>query len=149
MLEYCKEKWAKNEDKLRKVISESEDHMLWRYEDLIKMVVEIILNKGSESGSHYVWSTDIQEIDDGDYQGSLLYIIHRDCYQPDKSDYLITAVEYGSCSYCDTLQRIQSLHYGVCPTDEQTKEYMDLCRDMVVSMKHPFNGYLDMREAEF
>lgn len=46
----------------------------------------------------------IHMIDDGDYQGTLLFVIPEKCYQP--STYYVTKVYYGSCSGCDTLQAI-------------------------------------------
>jgi hypothetical protein len=44
----------------------------------------------------------VHEIDDGDYQGTLVYVIGAQGYQPSK--YWCVFVGYGSCSGCDTLQ---------------------------------------------
>lgn len=41
-------------------------------------------------------------IDHGDYQGTRLYVIGADGYQP--STYWLVCVSYGSCSGCDTFQ---------------------------------------------
>lgn len=43
-------------------------------------------------------------IDHGEYQGTLLFILGAEGYQP--SDYWAVAYGYGSCSGCDTLQAI-------------------------------------------
>ena len=48
----------------------------------------------------------IHVIDDGDYQGTLLYIIPEKGYQP--SEYWAVKVSYGSCSGCDTMESIRS-----------------------------------------
>ena len=68
----------------------------------------------------------IHEIDDGDYQGTLVYVIGATGYQPDK--YWSVKVGYGSCSGCDTLEGIRhSAPYGAtAPTEEQVKDYMTL-----------------------
>ena len=44
----------------------------------------------------------IHEINDGDYQGTLVYVIPEVGYQP--SEYWYVRVSYGSCCCCDTLQ---------------------------------------------
>lgn len=44
----------------------------------------------------------IHQIDDGDYQGTLVFVIGAQGYQP--STYWATSVGYGSCSGCDALE---------------------------------------------
>lgn len=46
----------------------------------------------------------ITVIDHGDYQGTLLFILGAEGYQPD--EYWAVFYGYGSCSGCDTLQAI-------------------------------------------
>ena len=85
------------------------------------------------------WSVNkIKEIDDGDYQGTLLYLIPEDTYQPDSSEYLMTFVEYGSCSGCDTLQGIQCF-LGVRSRDKSIDDLMSLCKDLICNMIKPHN----------
>ena len=48
----------------------------------------------------------ITEIDHGDFQGTILFIIGATGYQP--SEYWAVFVSYGSCSVCDTLQAAES-----------------------------------------
>jgi hypothetical protein len=55
-------------------------------------------------------------IDDGDYQGTQIFIIPTDTYQPSVKDYVMTDTYYGSCSGCDTLQAISGYDYAL-PTD--------------------------------
>ena len=152
MLQYCKDKWAKNEEKLRTAISKSTDHASWNYETLVKLIVDVVLNDGLNTYGDWEWSQDIHVVDDGDYQGTLLFLIHRDMYQPGEDDYLITYVDYGSCSCCDTLFGIQAdcdyTGEETVPNKRQVDAYMALCRDIVRSFKQPFNTYEAMKEVE-
>jgi len=45
-------------------------------------------------------------IDDGDYQGTLLFVIPIKGYQP--GQYLITKLGYGSCEVCDAWESARS-----------------------------------------
>lgn len=74
----------------------------------------------------------IQEIDDGDYQGTLFYIIGEGGSQPCR--YWSTAVDYGSCTHCDTFQRIQDYDSGP-PTERQVKDYMTLALHLVQELE--------------
>ncbi len=138
MIRYCKEKWDENREKLESALRTDTKLNDCDYKYLLSLIVENILNPGlSEYGD--TWDSGrITEIDNGNYQGTLLYLIPNDRYQPDASEYLMTFVDYGSCSGCDTLQRIQS--YGdVPPTDQQLKDYMALCKDIVMNIIKPYN----------
>ena len=64
-------------------------------------------------------------IDDGDYQGTQIFIIPLNTYQPNVKDYVYTNTYYGSCSGCDTLQAI-SYYDRELPSETQIKEYMQL-----------------------
>jgi hypothetical protein len=76
------------------------------YADIVKRVVTI-LGAGVDR-----WTGDaldperITTIDHGEYQGTLVFVIAEEGYQP--SNYWATAVSYGSCSGCDTLAAIES-----------------------------------------
>lgn len=144
MLTYCRDKWVENEKHLEEVIRNSSNHENWNYADLVMLIVKEVFNHGDIHGD-LVWATekgDIVKIDHGEYQGTLLYLIHIDTYQPDNYEYLIGSVSYGSCCVCYTLQRIQ--FYGNYneepPTKEQVSDYMTLCRHIVTSFKKPFAG---------
>lgn len=65
-------------------------------------------------------------IDNGDYQGTQIFLIPMETYQPSVEDYVYTNTYYGSCSGCDTLQAIQSYDYNELPNEEQIKDYMTL-----------------------
>lgn len=75
-------------------------------------------------------------IDDGDYQGTLIFVLHRDCYQPGVGDYVFTSTYYGSCSGCDTLQAIHSYDYDKLPDEEQVNDYMELCLHLLQHCKY-------------
>ena len=92
--------------------------------------------KAHDNGSFDIGN--LHEIDDGDYQGTLLYIIPKKTYQPSYWEYVATYVYYGSCSGCDTLLGI--LSYGEdLPNEVQVKEYAELCLDILQHCKYPFN----------
>lgn len=74
----------------------------------------------------------IHEIDDGDYQGTLVYVIGAGGYQP--STYWYVKVGYGSCSGCDTLEAIGG-YSNEPPTAEQAKEYWTLALHVVQGLK--------------
>ena len=48
----------------------------------------------------------ITTIDDGNSQGTLLFVVGETGYPP--SEYWFVKVSYGSCSACDTLQAVES-----------------------------------------
>ena len=145
MIKYCIEKWDKNKDLLRSSLNNNEllNHVLNKndddpleyleYKDLVKLTVMFILNDENE------WNVNkIKEIDDGDYQGTLLYLIPEDTYQPNSSEYLMTFVEYGSCSACDTLQTIQC-YLDIRSRDKSIDDLMNLCKDLICNMIKPYN----------
>ncbi len=101
------------------------------YDDLVKRLIVVLANVHDDHGSPD--PERIHIIDDGDYQGTQLYIIAAQGYQP--STYWAIFVDYGSCSGCDTFESISSLSYGDTLTDEQVDEYWTLMLHMVQSMK--------------
>lgn len=100
------------------------------YKDIVRAVVEML-----ESSSDKYDRPDperIHEIDDGSYQGTLVYVIGSTGYQPNR--YWYVKIEYGSCSGCDTLEAIQS--YGnQMPSDEQVRDYMTLALHIVQGLR--------------
>ena len=105
------------------------------YKDIVQAVIAI-LDKTETYGAPN--ANGIHEINDGDYQGTLLYIIPEDTYQP--HNYWYVRVWYGSCSGCDTLEAIQEskpwrkdekdLH-----KDKRIKEYMTLALHIIQQLK--------------
>lgn len=147
MLKYCLQKWNENKDKLEASLYKDKKIYECDYKYLVKLVVDIILNDGKSDEDYfrdYQWNSDkITEIDNGDYQGTLLFLIPLKTYQPSEYEYLMTYIGYGSCCGCDTLQHIQCIYW--CDDDNEKlkekamKEYMALCKDILTNMIKPYN----------
>lgn len=144
MIKYCIDKWDKNKNKLEQALREDKKLNICGYKYLLEKVVHFILNDGTgEYGfNDSKWNYEkITEIDNGDYQGTLIYLIPANCYQPGAEDYLMTYVYYGSCSGCDTLQAIQDwCSEEKFPSDKQVKDFMELCRSLICNMIKPYNN---------
>lgn len=143
MTYYCLNKWEQNKKRLEEVLRERTDLNECGYSELVKLVVREVLNGGkteNDDYEEYFWDVEhITVVDDGDYQGTLLFLIPDDTYQPSEYEYLLTFVNYGSCSGCDTLLAIQD--YGECKlTERQVKDFMVLCKDIVANMVKPYNA---------
>lgn len=98
------------------------------YKQLVFNVVSIL--KTEDYGS--ISPDLIHEIDDGHYQGTLVYVIGAEGYQP--SDYWYVKVDYGSCSGCDTLEAIRG-YSGESPTGGEIEDYMTLSLHIVQGLK--------------
>ena len=96
------------------------------YQDIVKAVIEVVSDEDDYGDSPD--PARIHLIDDGDYQGTLVFIIGASGYQP--SHYWSVKVGYGSCSGCDTLQAISD-YSSKPPTPEQVKDYMGLALNIV------------------
>lgn len=146
MLKYCYHTWDYNKDRLQEAIQMDKNINSCDYAYLVKLVTRYILNGALPprlSEYEQRWDYDnITTVDNGDYQGTLLFLIPRDWYQPSEYDYLLTYAGYGSCSGCDSLLSIQECYRfsDDLPTEEQVKEYMDLCKDLITNMVKPYNN---------
>ena len=138
MLKYCLDKWNQNKGLLEEQLKKDTtlNSCDCDYVDLVKLIVDFILNPGVD----IKWNSDeITVVDNGDYQGTQLFLIPRMTYQPSEYEYLMTYVGYGSCSGCDTLQAIHD--YSENPlTEEQVKDFMTLCKDLLTNMVKPYNA---------
>ncbi len=99
------------------------------YKQIVRAVVALI---GGDDEYGKPDAARIHEIDDGEYQGTLVYVIGAGGYQP--SDYWYVRVGYGSCSGCDTLQSING-YSSEPPTDEQVNDYLTLALHIVQGLK--------------
>lgn len=149
MIRILKYKWDKNKDKLREAIKKIQDMSDLSYEKLVKLTFDNIFNIDGGAKYDFTLNTDkITVIDDGDYQGTQLFMIPFDRYQPDCYEYLMTYVWYGSCSGCDTLLGIVN-YCDDSPTDEQVEDLMTLCRDLVMHTIKPYRGgWFDEKDFE-
>lgn len=119
--------WDKHKNELENYFRTTQQCDYDSYEKLVVALLNKVINVDLKWSS---FNTEkICEIDDGDYQGTLLFLAPENCYQPNA--YFYTKVWYGSCTVCDTLQHIQSENPGGYPTDDQVKDYMSLCLNML------------------
>lgn len=111
------------------------------YEAIVKTVIEHMRPAG-EDGPYFREDCPdpdrIHEIDDGEYQGTLIYVIGATGYQP--STYWAVSIGYGSCSGCDTLQAITN--YSDTHSDEDLNELMQLALNVVQGLRQ-IAGYGD------
>ena len=143
MIKYALKKWDKNKDALRNAIQQTEKdkRSVWNYNDIVKLVCRYIFNENTTDNEPKINIGGITMIDNGCYQGTLLFMMPFDTYQPAEYEYLMTYVGYGSCSGCDTLQRIQldEMYYNVESDDDLIDSYMTLCKDIVSNTIRPYN----------
>ena len=127
--------WEKNKDKLEEYIKTHKQQEYDSYKFLVKLIFEIVINPDINVCGDGIFDTDeIDVLDHGDYQGTLIFILHRNTYQPCVDEYVYTYVEYGSCSGCDTLQSIHRYDEDE-PDENQVEDYMTLCLHLVQHCK--------------
>lgn len=120
--------WEKRRNEVEAVFFEKHPE---EYIDVVRAVVSIL----SDAYDYDYESPDpsrIHEINDGDYQGTLLYVVGANSYQP--SVYWWVMVDYGSCSGCDALEGIRSCGDDP-PTAGQVEQYMTLALHIVQKLK--------------
>ena len=100
------------------------------YKEVVRSVVEMLADASDDYDKPD--PERIHEIDDGNYQGTLVYVIGGSGYQP--SRYWYVKVSYGSCSGCDTLEAIRS-YRDESPDEKQVREYMTLALHIVQGLR--------------
>lgn len=138
MLKICRDAWYENKDALEDVIRKDAALNSCDYKYLVKLIITHILNPYISEEDCKFNADLITVIDNGDYQGTQLFIIPRDTYQPGAGDYIMTCCYYGSCSVCDTLLSIQNWEGGP-RSEEQVNDFMTLCRHLVCNIIKPYN----------
>ena len=126
MIQEFVDRFMERKDELRSKFTENAPAS---YKAIVKGVVEI-LHDPDECGS--ISPERIHVINDGSYQGTLVFVIGADDYQPD--DYWYVRVYYGSCSGCDTLEAIGYPWEGA-PSEKQLDGYMTLALHIVQRLK--------------
>ena len=127
MIQELVEAWDKNKTKLEEWLKANHPES---YKQLFKKVIELVINSDDDK-------YDIEKmtvIDNGDYQGTQLFIIPEETYQPSADQYLFTHNYYGSCSGCDSLQAIREYDDNP-PTEAQIKDYMGLALNLIQRTK--------------
>ncbi len=128
--------WGKRKTDLENYFRKTPQGQYDSYETLVKLIFQFVINAeiAEKCGMTEYDINRLHVIDDGNYQGTLLFIIPKDMYQPSADDYVITTVSYGSCSGCDTLLSISRYEEGI-PNEQQVKDYMTLCLHLLQRMK--------------
>lgn len=139
MLKIVVEKWWKNKKKLEDAYRTKKGWNSCSYLDIVKATVDTILN---DNDGYVKWDIEhITEIDNGGYQGTYLYLIPENTYQPSADEYLMTYVYYGSCSGCDTLLAVQAYSEDAeLLTEKQINSFMSLSLHILENMIKPYNS---------
>ena len=127
------QKWEENKSKLEEYFKTTKQEEYQSYEAIVRKIFEICINVSDKKYDNFNLDK-LYVIDDGCYQGTQLFIIPKDTYQPNAEDYLVTDTYYGSCSGCDTLLAICCDQDDTVPNAEQLKEYMTLALHLVQKM---------------
>ena len=133
MIKQAINQWNNHKNELKKYFETHGQSNYDEYKDLVDLVVKYILNADGEDNMG-INSKEISVIDDGRYSGTLIFVMHKNRYEPDLEDYYWTHNFYGSCSGCDALLRISRYDEGL-PNEEQVKEYMNLCLHIIQRLK--------------
>jgi hypothetical protein len=129
MIEKFANKWQSIESAARARFAEKHWH---DYKSLVVAVIELLVE--GEDACNMPDPTRIHEINDGDCQGTLVYVIAEVGYQPSK--YWYVKVSYGSCSGCDSLQAIRECSPDdEKPTDTAASDYYTLATHLVQGLK--------------
>lgn len=124
--------WEDNKHKLEEYFKTTSQSEYGSYRKIVIKIFELCLAENDEHDGFNIERMTV--IDDGHYQGTQIFIVPKNTYQPYVSDYIMTNTYYGSCSGCDTLQ-------GICgysdelPDEDQVKNYMLLALHLVQKLK--------------
>ena len=137
------EAWNENKDKLEKYFKNTKQEKYDEYEKILKQLIKIVINPYLSNKRYKTLDIEkIRVIDDGDYQGTQIYIIPFDLYQPDVEDYVYTNNYYGSCNGCDTLLSISN-YQEVIPTPKQVEGYMIIALHLLQKFKRLEDGKVE------
>lgn len=124
-------RWENGKENLRKWFETTPQCNYDNYQSIVSALIKYCLNFGD---CEIRISEEFDVLDHGDYQGTQIFILHENEYQPSSYNYYVFDNYYGSCSGCDTLLGISRYDVGF-PTKEQVDGYMTLCLHMVQRMK--------------
>lgn len=143
--------WDKNKQVLRNYFKTTNQSEYSEYIDIVKALFKYCITTG-EFG-YEKWNTDdIIVLKGNGCEGDILFIINE-VEQYSLGDSVLTGIDYGSCSGCDTLMRIRSINYendeGL-PTKEQIDQYMLVCLHLVQKLRYLIDKnetfYFDLEE---
>jgi len=128
--------WDKhNSDLMTAIKSASLDDI--DYKQLLELTLKTIFPNNDKKYNGLPHYSRVTVVDSGNYQGTMIFVITADDYQPSASDHWYTCVDYGSCSGCDTLQAITNYDNGL-PNEEQAKDLFTLCLHLMQKMKRMY-----------
>jgi len=145
MIKEFSKAWAENEKRLEKKIGEvlkkktkedlEKNNFLeawespWGYEDLLKLVINEVINPYI---SGKLSTNGITTITTGSYQGTYIYIIPTDSWPMHPKNFVRTYVSYGSCCECDALLAATGVkdYKNLCLHLLQHMEYMDYAKQL-------------------
>lgn len=131
MLDRAIKQWDKNREYIKEQLKTrigNKDHFK-NYFELVKFTMKNIMNHNVDDKKYDI--KHITQINNGDYSGTLIYIIPEAIYEPDIWQYLVTFVDYGSCSGGDTLIKLKEDY----KYEDSINDYMILCKDIITNLK--------------
>lgn len=134
MIKKFVEKWNRYKENLENYFRNTKQEEYQDYKDIVKALFKNVINQGETDHWNKFNIEEMTLIDDGDYQGTQIFIIPLDTYQPNIEDYVVTNTYYGSCSGCDTLLAINEFSSGL-PSEEQIHDYMMLALHLLQKCK--------------
>lgn len=132
MLKQVVDQWDLNKKNLEKYFRETPQSEYSSYEEILRQIIIHVLNEGNKSMN--LNPEEISVVDDGNYQGTQIFLFHIERYQPDVEDYYWTNNYYGSCSGCDVLLGISMYGDGL-PNENQVEDYMYLSLQLIQKIK--------------
>ena len=140
MIEEFTKRWFERSHMVRSLFNAQ---MPKAYRDIVTAVVAMLHDEDKYSS---IDPERIHEINDGDYQGTLVYVIGASGYQPD--DYWYVKVGYGSCSGCDTLEHILSGNWGH-ENEEEASAWKQAALDQLMTLAlHIVQGLKKMGDTD-
>jgi mRNA-degrading endonuclease HigB of HigAB toxin-antitoxin module len=136
MIKEFVESWDKHKDELKEYFKNNTQGNYSYYEDIVKLLFEKVINADLEDDYDKFDVEKIKIIDDGDYQGTRIFILHKNSYQPGILEYVYTHAYYGSCSGCDTLLAILDYNYDEKPNEQQVEDLMQLALHLLQRCKY-------------
>lgn len=127
------QRWENGKENLRTYFFAHRQEEYDSYKKIVSVLISECLNYGINDKREKI-SPSFEVSDYGEYQGTQIFLLHKDDYQPDAGKYYIFDNYYDSCSGCDTLLSISMYDSGI-PTESQVEEYMALCLHMVQRMR--------------
>lgn len=116
------------------------------YDSLLQETLRVLYEDAPPCEDALDWNR-ITKINDGDYQGTLIFIIPLQDYQPNYYQYYGTWVNYGSCSYCDTMLSIidgvevLKNHNNFTIDSTPMKDAMTVILHMLQNMRQLFHNF--------